>query len=217
MLNFVFFGITLLTVFLFYYGLLKDKRVLTLSVIWLGAYGWLAYTGYFKDTDASPPPFLVLLSGSVVLTVILYRLVRAIKIRTDLLMAVHIVRIPVELVLYQLYLQNEVPLLMTFKGYNLDILIGISALILWVLIKFTNYCKSTSYVLVGWSVIGIFSLFSIVLIAILSSPTPFQQFGFEQPNVAVLRFPFIYLPAIVVPMVFLSHVLVIEVLLIKDG
>src|SRR6056297_1422787 len=135
MLNFVFFVTTLLTVFLFYYGLLKDKRVLILSVIWLGVYGWLAYIGYFEDIDASPPRFLVVLSGSVLLTVILYRLARTIKVRTDFLMAVHIVRIPVELLLYQLYLQKEVPLLMTFKGYNFDILMGISALILWVLIK----------------------------------------------------------------------------------
>lgn len=32
-------------------------------------------------------------------------------------------------------------------------------------------------------------------------------FGFEQPNRAILYFPFIWLPAIVVPTVFIAHLL----------
>jgi len=39
----------------------------------------------------------------------------------------------------------------------------------------------------------------------LSLPSPIQKFGIEQPNVAVAYAPFIWLPAIVVPIVLFSH------------
>jgi hypothetical protein len=40
-----------------------------------------------------------------------------------------------------------------------------------------------------------------------------QQFGFDQPTVAVLYFPFIWLPGIVVPLVYFSHLVAIRRLL----
>jgi hypothetical protein len=39
---------------------------------------------------------------------------------------------------------------------------------------------------------------------------PFQQFAFDQPNIAVLYFPFIWLPSCVVPLVLLSHLAAIR-------
>ncbi|MEM9987092.1 MAG: hypothetical protein AAF804_18515, partial [Bacteroidota bacterium] len=54
-------------------------------------------------------------------------------------------------------------------------------------------------------------------IAILSAPLPFQQLAFEQPNVAVLRFPYVLLPGVVVPLVLLSHLLSLKYLLWSQG
>ena len=34
---------------------------------------------------------------------------------------------------------------------------------------------------------------------------PFQKFGFEQPNKAITYFPFILLPALIVPLVIWTH------------
>jgi hypothetical protein len=53
-------------------------------------------------------------------------------------------------------------------------------------------------------------LINIVSNAILSAPFPFQQFAFDQPNIAVLYFPFIWLPCCVVPLVLLSHLAAIR-------
>jgi hypothetical protein len=50
---------------------------------------------------------------------------------------------------------------------------------------------------------------NIVTIAILSAPLPFQQMGFDQPNVGVFLFPFIWLPALIVPLVLFSHLVCI--------
>ena len=67
--------------------------------------------------------------------------------------------------------------------------------------------------LIVWNVLGLGFLLTIVGIAILSAPLPFQQLAFEQPNIAVLRFPYVLLPGIVVPLVGLSHLLHLKQLL----
>jgi len=52
-------------------------------------------------------------------------------------------------------------------------------------------------------------LLNIVTTALLAAPTPFQRFAFDQPNVAVLYFPFVWLPACVVPIALLAHLVAI--------
>ncbi|HLL95226.1 MAG TPA: hypothetical protein VK404_09645, partial [Spirosoma sp.] len=42
--------------------------------------------------------------------------------------------------------------------------------------------------------------------AALAAPTPFQQIAFEQPNIGILYFPFVWLPSVVVPLVLMAHV-----------
>jgi hypothetical protein len=49
-------------------------------------------------------------------------------------------------------------------------------------------------------------LFNIVIISILSTPTPFRFFMNEPANTIVAAWPFIWLPGFVVPMAFLLHV-----------
>ncbi|HEX5025988.1 MAG TPA: hypothetical protein VFV68_11990, partial [Agriterribacter sp.] len=61
-----------------------------------------------------------------------------------------------------------------------------------------------------WNFICLALLINIVVNAVLSAPFPFQQFAFDQPDIAVLYFPFNWLPAVVVPIVLLSHLATIR-------
>ncbi len=63
---------------------------------------------------------------------------------------------------------------------------------------------------------GLILIFTIVTLSILSSELPIQQFGFDQPNVAILYFPFVLLPAFVVPLVIISHLASLRQL-IREG
>ena len=103
---------------------------------------------------------------------------------------------------------------MTFEGRNFDILSGISAPIMaW--LAFRNG-KINRPLLLIWNVLALLLLINIVTNAILSVPSPLQKFAFDQPNVGILYFPFIWLPSTVVPIVLFSHLVSFYQLLKKD-
>jgi hypothetical protein len=66
-----------------------------------------------------------------------------------------------------------------------------------------------------WNLICLALLANIVIRAVLSLPTDFQQFGFEQPNVAVLQFPYVWLPGLIVPLVLLAHLAAIRQIVLQ--
>ncbi len=129
-------------------------------------------------------------------------------------MAIHVFRIPVEVFLFFLYLEEQVPKIMTFMGLNFDILIGVSALIILIATNIFKF-RLTKNILLIWNWIGLLFLMNIVVIAVLSAPLPFQQMSFDRPNIAVLSFPYVLLPSYIVPVVFLAHIITIKHLGIK--
>lgn len=209
MLQIIFLLITLAALIVFYYGTGRDKRILWVSLLWIIICGAIAYSGFYADTTIRPPGFLMVPVIAIGLSIFFYKITRDKKISIPLLIAVHILRIPVELILYRLFLQKQVPVLMTFKGWNFDILMGISGVFLLCYILLSKRQVNAKF-LIGWNIAGIIFLTIIVTIAVLSSPLPIQQLAFDQPNVALAKFPFVYLPAYVVPMVYLSHILTLR-------
>jgi hypothetical protein len=102
---------------------------------------------------------------------------------------------------------------MTFEGRNFDILAGLTAPV----VAYFGFVKSrlSNRFMVMWNVISLLLLLNIVINAILSAPFRFQQFAFDQPNIAVMYFPFVWLPCFIVPVVLFSHLVLIKRLL-KD-
>jgi len=58
-----------------------------------------------------------------------------------------------------------------------------------------------------WNIASLGLLAFIVVNAILSVESPFQQFGLDQPNRALSYFPYILLPATIAPLVMYTHIL----------
>ncbi len=111
-------------------------------------------------------------------------------------------RILVELNLFWLYRCHQVPRLLTFEGGNLDILVGLSAPLIWWAYRRGDIGQRG---LLIWNAVALLGVLNAVVRALLSAPFRFQQFGFSQPAVAILRFPFVLLPAFLVPTVLLCH------------
>jgi hypothetical protein len=166
----------------------------------------LAYTGFYEITDSIPPRFGLVLIPSTILIVygILPKQQKWISEKRDTVLStlLHTVRLPVEIVLFGLFTHKMIPELMTFEGRNYDILVGITAPIIgWLFVKE----KVTKQVLLLWNIVGLCFVLFILINAILSAELPFQQFGFEQPNRGINYFPFVLLPATIVPIVIWTH------------
>lgn len=209
MLPLLFILTTVAAIVLFFRASGNNRQVAVFFSGWAVVIAGLSCKGFFQQTTALPPRMLVVLVPAVIAVVYFYRLLRRRDVTARQLLWVHVVRIPVEYVLYRLFLEGAVPRSMTFAGYNLDILSGISALLLALYLVFSGKALPHRLFL-AWNVAAMVLLIVIVVIAIISAPSPIQLLAFEQPNRAILLFPYTLLPAIVVPLVLLSHLLVLK-------
>ncbi len=211
------FGLTtILTVALFYKATYNAKTTIIILLTWLALQALIGLSGFYTVTDTIPPRFLLLVLPPFLFIILLFttangrRFVDSLDIKT--LTILHTIRIPVEIVLFWLFVNKTVPQLMTFEGRNFDILSGLSAPLIFYF-GFVKKQLNTNIILI-WNFICVGLLVNIVLNAVLSAPFPFQQFAFDQPNIAVLYFPFNWLPSCVVPLVLLSHLATIRQLLL---
>jgi hypothetical protein len=224
----VFAFTVIITLLLFYNTMLKSANsntqkiapyVLVFSIVWIILQSVLSLNGVFYSNTNLLPPRIVLLGilPMLLLFIILFNTKNG-KQFIDSLPLFHItlincVRIPVEIVLYWLFIHQLVPQIMTFEGLNFDILAGISAPIIAYL-GFISLKLNRNLFLI-WNIISLVLLLNIVILAILSVPSPFQQISFDQPNIAILYFPFSLLPTFVVPVVIFGHLASIRQLIKK--
>lgn len=204
----ILFGLTaILTVYLLFKAGNYSKFLVVVVISWVITQSILAFTGFYQVTEVMPPRLLLLVLPPVFLIISLFLTPKGRlfldKLDYSKLLILHTVRIPVEICLFWLYLYGNVPALMTFEGNNFDIFSGISAPVLY----YFTYIKKKpgKTVLIIWNIICLILLLNIVITAMLSAPFPIQKFGFEQPNTAILHFPFSLLPGLIVPCVLFAH------------
>jgi hypothetical protein len=206
----IFIVTTILTVGIFQYAIKRGSfsarttKFLSFALpFWLFFQAIVAVYGFYFSTPLRLPFFAVLPAIITIICLFVFSREWILRLPLQTLTILHIVRIPVELCLLWLFQSGKIPQIMTFEGINFDILSGITAPIL-AFAAFRNN-KVERLPLIVWNIAALILLLVIVRTAVLSVPSQFQQFGFDQPNVAVLYFPFIWLPAVIVPIVLFSH------------
>jgi hypothetical protein len=216
-LNLLFILTALATAFLFYKAARNSTSVLLIILGWFLLQGLIGFNGFYLETTSLPPRILLLIAPPFVAIFIFFFTKRGKNFidRLDLkfLTSLHTVRLPVEITLMLLFLHQQIPQIMTFEGRNFDIVSGISAPIIAFIYFRTQQTKKK--LLLFWNFVCLALVLNIMIHGILSAPFPFQQFGFEQPNIGVLKFPFIWLPGFIVPVVIFSHLVSIRQLLKK--
>jgi hypothetical protein len=196
----------------------NSSKWITLGLIsWLLLQGFLSYNFvYATNLDFFPPKMVLMGIGPFFLFIaILFispkgrRLIDSFPL--NFIHWIHIVRIPIEICLFYLYLGKLIPKIMTFEGRNFDILVGLSSIVVSILC--VQMKKTPRKLVIVWNLIGMALLFNIILISLFSFPTPIQKYGLDQPNVAMLHFPFSWLPTFIVPIVLFSHMVSLRLLL----
>jgi len=215
----VLFGVTAVAaVLLFWKAAHYSKLVIVVAITWTILQSILGIKGFYTNWEASPPRFPMLIVPPALFIIILFlnRKGRSFidNLNLETLTILHAIRIPVEISLYYLFIAKLIPRSMTFEGSNFDLLSGISAPFVY---YFAFLVKKMDWkALLVWNIFCLGLLLNVVITAILSAKTPFQQFAFDQPNIGVTYFPFVLLPAVVVPIVLISHLAGIMQIIKRD-
>lgn len=208
----LFILLTLIYLFFFWKMLHKDLGSTIANKTVIGLLAWsvlvcvLASTGFYLDFDAKPPRFiLVVFPILAVIIFIIFKHSEIVK-RLDILKLtrLHMIRVPVELFIFAWFTYGIVPQEMTFEGRNFDILAGLTAPIVGYFIA-KHGVKEHVKMVYAWNILCFLLIINIIATAVLSLPSNFQVFGLDQPNIAVINFPFVLLPAVIVPIVLFSH------------
>ena len=220
----IIFVITTISTLLFFYWTIKksssenirknSKYILIGLTIWLIVQAVLTLKNVYNlETNSIPPKILIFGIAPTILTIIILFATKKGREFIDSLDLVNItyiniVRIPVEIVLFFLFTWKVIPELMTFEGRNFDIFAGITAPII-AYYGIQNGKLNRNGILI-WNLICLILLLNVVVNAFLSTPSPFQKFAFEQPNIAILNFPFSWLPTFIVPIIMFGHLVSIR-------
>lgn len=187
---------------------------LVAAVVALGLFVWMAAT-YAAATlrllhfDTVPPTMMVVFVLLLVLAVgvgvspVGRRLAAGLPLA--ILVGVQAFRLPLELMMHRAYEVGLMPRQMSYSGLNFDIVTGITALIVAVLVAAGRAGFRTVR---AWNVVGTLLLVNIVVIAWLSAPTPWRVFREGPANVWVSTAPYIWLPTVMVAFAILGHIVV---------
>lgn len=204
-LSISFIILTVYVVFMFVKSNKLTKTTLAIVFVWSVLISVLSYIGmyHYQEEDTVSRFGFILIPTTIFIIYLLRNKIfykeRDIRWST----ALHIVRFPIELLLFQLAIKEWIPMEMTYKGWNFDIIPGVTAI---VLVIWMNYKTINKKFLIGWNIIGLCLVLFILTNGVLSQEMLYQKFGYSIPNKGIAYFPIILLAGVIVPIVIYTHI-----------
>jgi hypothetical protein len=180
--------------------------------IWLAAQAAAALSGWLGRFELRPPPLVIWFGSMLVMTLALawssFGRRFADKLPFVALIGFQAFRLPLELVMHRAAVAGIMPNVMSYSGYNFDIISGITAvpLALWAWRR-----PLPRPLIMLWNLTGQILLIAIVLIAFAATPV-FRAFGDDQLNTWVVQFPYVWIAVMVAAALF-GHVVTMRKLL----
>ncbi len=176
---------------------------------WLAVTGVLAFTGKLSNFQQLPPrlPLLFALMFILIFIGTYFPAARKLTESPGLawLIGFQVFRVAVEIFLYLGHRAGFVPVQMTLEGRNWDVLTGLTALpMAWLVAK----KKAPVWLVYTWNTMGLALLLNVVVISVLSMPTPLRRFHNEPANTFLTHFPYVWLPLYLVQVAWMSHLLI---------
>ena len=180
--------------------------------LWLAAQAAAALSGLLGRFDVRPPPMVIWFASMVVMTLALawspFGRRFADKLPFVALIGFQAFRLPLELVMHRAAVAGIMPNVMSFTGYNFDIVTGATAL---PLALYAWRRPVPRWLIALWNVTGQILLLIIVGVAFAASPV-FRAFGDGQLNVWVTEFPYVWIAVMVAAALF-GHVVTLRKLM----
>jgi hypothetical protein len=188
---------------------------LAIIAAWMILTGELAARDVLTQFERRPPPLLIVFFVVLALGLRLGfskvgdRLVRGLSL--PVLIGFQSFRFLLELMMHQAATEGVMPPQMSYSGWNFDILTGITAILVSVLLALGRMPRWGIWL---WNIGGIVLLTGIIVIAGISSPM-IRAFGDEpaRVNTWVAHFPFVWLGTVHVVAAIIGHVLITRKLL----
>lgn len=178
---------------------------------WLALTFLLAERGVFRVFGSAPPRLMLLPIGALVTTLVLSRtpLFRRLTHASPLWwpVALQSFRLLLELIFLRLHREGVIPEQMTFEGRNLDILVGLSAPFMALFIARWRAGRGP---ILAYNLVSLGLLLNIVGIAVTSFPGPLDAHWSGGSSAAVANPPFVWIPALLVPLAFFGHVVSLQ-------
>ena len=187
----------------------RDAALAALATVaWIAVTFGVAASGRLSFTSAPPTAGIVIvLSLSLAVAVGTSRL--GLRLATGLPLAALIgaqaFRLPLELLLHRAYREGLMPVQMSYSGFNFDILTGLSAIVVALVLARKPGSLAVARV---WNAGGTVLLVNILTIAVLSTPTPVRVFHNEPANEWIAHAPWVWLPTVFVVAAIIGHALV---------
>ncbi len=185
---------------------------------WLLTVGLVAWNGAFMNFESSPPRMLlvslpVLLSSFLLLRSRLF--ISCLKaIPRSWLLFGQTYRVFLELLLWFGFTIGMVPFHLTFVGFNYDIVVGLTAIPAGLL--FFRKGRLLRFEAIVWNTFGLILLLYNGFIFLISLPYSFQVFDIEPSNSFMTQFPFIWIPAFLVPLAAALHLFSLSQLMLPE-
>ena len=214
------FGLTtLLTVFTFYKATGSSETTLYVMSAWISLQTCISLSGFYAGAPATQFRLLLIVMPPIALVsgLFLTKKGKAYLDRLDmhLLSIIHIVRIPVDLVIYWLFIARMLPYEVTCGGGNLDIFAGFSAPLVYYFGMLKHRINWLG--VLGWNLLSMGLLVNLAVNSVLFAPCVFGMSVTAPPAGAVSYFPFVFLPSMMIPIILVSHLAVIRRLIKIHG
>ena len=189
--------------------------------LWALSFGG-SYFGWFQHLDILPPP--AVLAGGFAFTLVWLAgtgsigdaLVKTMPYKK--LVALQVFRLPLELLMLRAASLAIMPVEFSMRGYNLDVLTGLSALFIWMWLAM----KSPQWIMLRviriWNAFGILCLTVIGALAVLTSPLV-AAFGAAplHVNTWILYFPYTLLPLVLLSAAIFGHIILTRKLALENA
>jgi len=187
----------------------RSKELGSALLLWLAITGVLASRAELHDFSLKPPR-IALLVGLAAVGIYFGSYFRSAAKLIESpglawLIGLQVFRVAVEIFLFLGQRAGFVPVQMTIEGRNWDLLTGLTAL---PMARLVAKNKAPQWLIYAWNTMGLALLLNVMIVSVLSMPTPLRHFHNEPANTFVTYFPYIWLPTYLVQVAWMSHLLI---------
>lgn len=174
-------------------------------LLWVIFQSTLSLNRWYMDRTTAHLLFPYLVTAGLILVILFIPRLRAwaLGLRIEVLIALQLIRLPLEGILHWAATHRQTPFALTFYGGSPELIIGAATPIMLYLSRNMNG-KNKRWMLI-WSVAGSVSLTALWIKSFFCAPSTLQTWSFDIPNYLMVHFPGSWIVSVIVPVLLFAQ------------